>query len=275
MKIILITGLCLAVFRLSAQPENCLLFPEATAARRACELYQAGCLEPQGSAPSQALFDQAIAADSTFAAAWYEKSVPFLKRGLWAEWNRLNNVAVRLDPAEYRGKRGWCRYKFLLDARNALPDLLYHDSITSHKPGRTGDGDYDIRMYIGFCYRDLGDSLTAVKVMEQCILENEEISFTGTWDYYHLGVLHFQLGNLAEAEKWLNKQFIAYPELADNLYYLGKIFLIKNQGETAAAYLKRAEQSFLQGYRLCNPYTGFPDEVALQEIRQLLGKTKP
>jgi tetratricopeptide (TPR) repeat protein len=254
----------------AAQQDNCSLYPDGSPRQRACYLYQSGCEEPQGSAASQELFDSAIAVCPDYALAYYEKSVPFLKRGQFHSWRKYMDVAVRLDPGAFAGNRGWCTMKFLRDYQSALADLLLCDSLRNHQPGYTGDGEYDIRMYIAICYRELGDPVKAIAVMENCIRDNEQHNLLGTWDYYHLGVTRFRSGDTEGALKDLKKQEEIYPRMADNLYYLALAYKASSNVTAALEQIRKARRYFLEGYSRWDPYTETPDEVYLDDIEKLL-----
>src|SRR4051812_11845421 len=109
------------VYKLENNPscyEACLIATEAEAG--------------QGSKASQLQFDKAIELCPGFDYAYFEKSVPYLKRGDFISWKKLIDKAVELNPTGYLAYRGWCRYQFVRDYRGAIADLERLDSLVSY-----------------------------------------------------------------------------------------------------------------------------------------------
>src|SRR5882757_2487796 len=73
---------------------------------QACELATNASMR-QGSRESQEQFDRAISLCPKLAFAYFEKAVPYLKRGQLTVWKTLIDKAVELDPVLYLGYRGW------------------------------------------------------------------------------------------------------------------------------------------------------------------------
>lgn len=108
---------------------NCNVYKEDKACYEACTIaVEAG--NYQGYKQSQQGFDKAITLCPALSYAWFEKSVPYLKRGLFVEWRKLIDKAVELDPLQHLGYRGWCRYQFLRDYKGAIEDLEKLDQLT-------------------------------------------------------------------------------------------------------------------------------------------------
>src|SRR5690606_21534705 len=94
----------------------------------------------QGARRSQLLFDEAIKLCPGFDFAYYEKSVPYLKRGDFITWRRLMDMAVELNPKRNLGDRGWCRYQFLRDYQGAIQDIEKLDSLVIYDIGFSVNG---------------------------------------------------------------------------------------------------------------------------------------
>ncbi len=115
MKLLLLTLLLTLLLHPAMAQPNCNIYAVGTPERAACELYIQAIEFPQGSIQSQVYFDRVLALCPTFAEAYHEKSVPYLKRGDFQTWKKLMDEAVRLQPARFLSDRGWCRFKFLHD----------------------------------------------------------------------------------------------------------------------------------------------------------------
>jgi predicted Zn-dependent protease len=261
---------------LQAQSVNCNLYPVGSSCRRACELYESDARRAtsQGSAASQRYFDEVLAICPTFAPALREKAVPYLKRGDFATWKKLIDEAVRLKPDQNLSYRGWCRFSFLRDYHGARADLTRLLTLTNGNPGQSGNGDYDLRIVLGLCQRELGDSRAALATFDQCIAANEKLQRVGLYDYLHRGVTRLRLGDYAGALRDLELETQQNKNLADTYYYLGLVHAHRKDRARAQQNLTRARSLFLQGYGRRDPYTESLDQVYLADIDKALASLK-
>ena len=77
----------------------------------------------QGEYISQKVFDILIYQYPDYSDAYFEKSVPFNKRGDYAKGFELLDKAVELDPDIHLGYRGYMKLRFLRDYDAALAVL--------------------------------------------------------------------------------------------------------------------------------------------------------
>jgi tetratricopeptide (TPR) repeat protein len=252
----------------AAQP-NCLIYKAGSPERAACEIYLQAIEFPQGSIQSQLYFDRAIALCPTFAEAYHEKSVPFLKRGDFLTWKNLMDEAVRLQPKRYLADRGWCRFKFLHDYGGALADIARLCELTRNQPGRSGDGNYDLRIVAALCQRELGDLRGALATFNACIADNKAQGQVGLYDYLHRGVTKLRLRDYSGALADFKQQRTVNGQLAENYYYTA-LALRKQYQPAAVAQMQTARQLWQQGYRLNDPYLSMPDEISLADIERFL-----
>lgn len=147
-----------------AQP-NCNVYKDNEPCFKACELaIKAG--QYQGSQQSQTQFDEAIALCPTLDYAYFEKSVPYLKRGQFIEWKKLIDRAVDLNPTQHLGYRGWCRFQFLRDYEGAIADLEKLGSLIGPNLGYSVNGDYPLAIALALCYKQLGNKQKAIEIIE-------------------------------------------------------------------------------------------------------------
>jgi tetratricopeptide (TPR) repeat protein len=251
---------------------NCIIYPENSNCQKACEYYNKGISFPQGSRQSQLYFDSAISYCPTFAEPYREKSVPFLKRGLYAEWKRLIDKAVELQPLRYIGIRGWCLFKFLRDYKNAMADLILLDSLSKGDMGMTGDGYFALRSLLALCKRETGDIKGALAEFDKQIGEGEKTNSVKLYDYLLRGVTRLKNGDYAGAMSDLEKQKAKYPLLADTYYYIGKTFQAQGNYKLANEnFIKSRELFTKSGYHQSDPYTSPPDAIYLADIDEALG----
>lgn len=265
-KLLLTLFIAGCIIRLNAQT-NCLVFKDA-AHIKACELYNEAINYPQGSKESQQLFIESINSCPTYAPSLHEMSVPYLKRGDFHTWKILIDQAVASDPVGYLGTRGWCYFKFLRDYSNALKDLKRLYDLKKGQPGYSGDGDYNLRIVMGLCERELGNYKQAI------IYFNEGInSRPGLYDYLHRGVTKMRFNDYKGALADMQKEIGIYKKLADAWYYLGMIQKRLGHNNLARLNFKKAKDLFIKtGYHLNDPYCELPDQVYLSDIEQQLRK---
>lgn len=235
-----------------------------------------GCLEAlealrfsQGSNQSQIHFDNSIGLCSKFDYAYFEKAVPYLKRGDFITWKKLIDKAVSLNPTQYLGYRGWCRFQFLRDYIGAIGDLEKLDSLTSFDIGYSINGDYHLKIALALCYEGVGQRARAIQIIEKQLMVT---GYTpGLFDYLHLGVLKIKMGNLKEGIDALKKQISYNDYLAEAYFFLGlaykKLHLVIESKES----FEKAKTFYLKGYKRLDPYTTPMHRVYFSDIKRELG----
>lgn len=222
----------------------------------------------QGTRGSQLKFDQAIALCPNFAYAYFEKAVPYLKRGDFVTYRRLIDKAVELSPMEYLGYRGWARYQFIRDYKGAISDLEKLDSLSPHDIGYSINGDYQLNFAKALCYKAIGQKTKALEIMEQQLAKQNYSPMT--YDYLHVGVLKMELDDLDGGIVYLKKS-IAYNEyLAEPYYYLALIYKKKKSLKDFMENMEKAKTHYLKGYRRFDPYTHPMDKIYLADIEREL-----
>lgn len=268
MKVFIITLMLLGSIKAYAQP-NCNVYKM----NNNLPCYEA-CLEAtkgeaeQGSKASQLQFDKAIELCPSFDYAYFEKAVPYLKRGDFITWKKLIDKAVELNPAAHLGYRGWCRYQFLRDYKGAIQDFEKLDSLVSYEIGHSINGDYQLNIAKALCYKAIGQKSKAIEIIE-LQLDKKDYSLM-LYDYLHLGVLNMEIKDYANAIKYLNKSIAYNDYLAEPYYYLGLIH--KEQHSTAKfkENMEKAKAYYLKGYKRFDPYTQPMDKIFLADIEREL-----
>lgn len=265
-KLLFVILLIVGTMRCEAQT-NCLVFKDA-AHKKACELYNDAINYSQGSKESQQLFIQSINTCPTYAPSLHEISVPYLKRGDFYTWKMLMDRAVTADPDSYLGTRGWCYFKFLRDYTKAFKDLKKLYDLRKGQPGYSGDGDYDLRIVMGLCEREMGHYKQAIAYFDEAINNRP-----GLYDYMHRGVTKIKLNDYKGALADMQKEISIYKKLADAWYYLGIIQMHMGNKKEAHVSFEQANNLFTKtGYHMNDPYCELPDQVYLIDIEQQLGK---
>ena len=218
----------------------------------------------QGSKESQLRFDTAIQMCPSLDYAWYEKSVPYLKRGDFITWMKLMDTAVRLNPIAYLGSRGWCRYKFLRDYEGARRDIELLDSLSHYDIGYSSDGDYHLDIVKALCYKGLGENKRAIELFErQLSLQNYTASL---YDYLHLGVLYLESGNYKAAISALQNSIKTNDCLAETHYYLALAYKRSGNNDEYENQIQIAKDFYLNGKKRTDPYVDPMDKIYLADI---------
>lgn len=199
-----------------------LLISSCALAQLNCNLYQGQCKEaceqfmleikplgtpesklPQGSKESQMLFDKSIAKCPSMAYFHFEKSVPYLKRGLFSEWKRLMDVAVQYDTG-YLLNRGANQIQYLRNYEEGLKDLnQLVEMRNSIHIGYNPSGEYHAQMLRAICYQKLGNHSKALELLEELL--SSDNYFQDPYDFFHIGIINLEAGNLNAAKEAFDK----------------------------------------------------------------------
>ena len=215
----------------------------------------------------QEILDEALAIDSTFAYAYREKSVAYLKSGDFLTWKTLMDQAVAYDPKGNLGYRGWCRYQFFRDYQGAIADIERLDSLTNYDIGYSANGDYHLHFARAICYQAIGKQQKALAIIDS-LLSSEEYN-VGVYDYLHLGALRLALGDYEPAVQAFRKQEVL-NDLAENQYYLALVYKAMKRTEPYLSHLAKAQEMYKQGRIMKDTYTHQYNKVYLSDIEDEL-----
>jgi len=255
---------------LSFGPPNCNLFEDDC--KEACIEAEQAIMHSQGSKASQIHFDKSIELCPTFAYSYYEKAVPFAKRGSVSEWNKLMDNAVKYNPEEYLGQRGWYHFFFMHNYQASITDIerlqtLYGDTDI----GVTGDAMYHLHILRALCYKGLGQKKKAIRCIEDQMAKEDH--YLGLYDYLHLGVLYLENGNLQNALEILNIQIEQNP-WSEAYYYRAQVYKQLQDSEKCIADLNQALVQYKKGDKMHNSYRQLVDEIYESDILDALKSVK-
>ncbi|WP_076447339.1 tetratricopeptide repeat protein [Chryseobacterium sp. RU37D] len=266
MKKLLFTFTILSPLTVVLSQLNCNSYNDAPC-KEACKLVNLA--EPyQGFKDSQKMLDMAIKLCPNMDYAYREKSVPYLKRGDFITWKKLIDKAVEINPKNNLGYRGWCKYQFLRDYKGALTDLKKLKNMMNDI-GFSQNGDYNLEIVIGLCYKALDQKSKAIELIEKQLSKKEYVPLNH--DYIHLGVLYLEVGNREKAIKCFNKEIEISDYYAETYYYLAMAYKEKNK-ELYTQNLIKAKEFYLKDFRMKDPYTHPMDAIYLQQIIEELKK---
>lgn len=251
-------------------PPNCNLFEGDC--KDACKEAEHAIMHGQGSRASQIHFDKSIELCPTFAYSYYEKAVPFAKRGYMDESMALMDKAVEHNPAEYLGHRGWYHFFFMHNYKAAIKDIeTLQELYGKDDIGVTGDAMYHLNVMKGLCYKGLGQKVKAIRCIEDQMAKKDHHS--GLYDYLHLGVLYLENGNLQNALEILTIQIEQDP-WSEAYYYRAQVYKQLQGSEKCIADLNQALVQYKKGDKLKNSYRQIVDEIYELDIIEALEEEK-
>ena len=219
---------------------NCLIYAEDSGERKACELSYQAIEYRQGSKESQLLFDKAIEVGPKYAWAYYQKSVPFFKRGLFAEGVSLINKAIELEPQNYLYYRAYWyfynrSYNYCIRDLEAL--YIVHKDFYTAIPS----GELEMRLLLGMAYAQSGKVSKGINwVLHLMDTYKHQPHLKGLYDHFCLGILYYQNNQFDLAKAEFEKQLIVQKNFADTYYYLGLIKEKEAKHTAAQGYFKQA-----------------------------------
>lgn len=256
MKSIVFTVMLIATTMTSLSQVNCYIYPEGSPERQACELCDEAIKHPQGSKASQLLFDKAIAIGPKFAWSYYEKSVPYFKRGFLLKGLEILNEAIRLKPLDYLCYRAYWYWQYR-NYKLCIQDLEAYYNMPKAFIQFTPGGEKDMRIILGLAYAKTGDLKKGIETIKKCINSyNSEDDF-GFADYHSLGVLYVKDKQYDNGINTLEKQLLINEDIADTYYYLGLAHLRKNNKVKALKYFEKGLMKLKDEGRYRNTNAGY------------------
>jgi len=266
MRILFLSNLVALSFYAYSQPNcNVYIYNKNEPCYKACITATEG-EGPQGSKKSQLKFDSAIKLCPSLDYAYREKSVPYLKRGDFITWKKLMDKAVEIDPMGNLGYRGWCRYQFVRDYQGAIADIERLNAMTKYEIGYSANGDYQLNIAKALCYKALGEKKKAIEIIEKQLAEKNYSP--GLYDYFHLGVLKIEIGEMEQATCILKKSISINDYFAENYYYLALIYKKQKLVKEFKENMEKAKAYYLKGYKRFDPYTDPMDKIYLADIER-------
>jgi tetratricopeptide (TPR) repeat protein len=218
----------------------------------------------------QQKLDEAIKIDSTFAYAYREKSVAYLKSGNFITWKTLIDKAVKFDPKDNLGYRGWCRYQFFRDYKGAIKDIEKLDSLVAYDLGTSVNGDYHLNIAKAICYKAIGQKQKAIKIIENQLISKDY--YVGIFDYFHLGVWYLEDNQFKKSLKTFKKQLIE-NDLAEVHYYMALTYKKLKDFSNYKKQLEIAKTMYIENKVLFDGYTHHFDKIYLKDIEDEIKTT--
>ncbi len=255
-----ITVIISLIFSYSSAQPNCSVYAEESGERNACQLSHKAVEYQQGSKESQILFDKAIAIGPKFAWAYYQKSVPYLKRGFIIEGLKTLDVAVELDPVEYLCYRAYWYWQYR-NYRLCIKDLETYYQLPKAYNQTTPGGEKDMRIILGLAYAKIGDFKKGIAIIENCLNTYKREIDIGYSDYLSLGMLYYFNKQYNKSIEALNTQVKIIQESAETYYFLGLSHKELSNYDMAKTYLQKALETYTKRNRFRDINGGFKIDI--------------
>jgi tetratricopeptide (TPR) repeat protein len=260
-----------AIICTSYGPPNCNLYKADEGCYTACKDAENAIMFTQGSKESQEYFDKSIQNCPSFDYSFYEKAVPYAKRGLMKEWKIMIDEAIKLNPQEHLATRGWYHFFFMRNYEAAIKDIEQFDQLKKGNVGFTGDGVYHLNVLKALSWKGLGERQKAIQILtEQLNKDDHEV---GMYDYLHLGVLYLEIGEYEKGLENLNKQ-IAHNDLSEVYFYKALCYKHLNKKGESQRNLNTSLAYYQKGTTMANPYRQLVDEIYLSDIEKEIALDK-
>jgi len=237
--------------------------------KEALKFYKIGRSLPQGSTESQCFFDLSIEADDTFSYAYFEKSVPFNKRGNYVKGFELLNKAVELNPKMHLGYKGWLRLVKLKDYHGCIGDLTELKNIKSRSFNIKAWGN-NVDYLIGLSHLGLKEYTKAIYYFNLTIREDkEEINLN---HQLYKAIALYMKEELEQSIQILNTCINHNHNFIEAYYYLGVIYFKKRNKYKATTNFNICLSLYKKGFKARNPYNEVFMELYFENISQYLEK---
>ena len=218
----------------------------------------------QGEYLSQKMFDILIYQYPDYSDAYFEKSVPFNKRGDYAKGFKILNKAIEIDEDVHLGYRGYLKLRFLRNYDAALKDFNRLDSLTPNFVDAPWGEDIDFLR--GECYFGKKKYQQAIEFFNLNVKNHKE-DWVDLQTFVYLGICEHELGNMESAIVEFQRALNQSDKTCEAHFYLAKIYQEKGDLEKANEHILEAEASI--EYKRDDPYKEFLNEIYLNEIIEL------
>jgi tetratricopeptide (TPR) repeat protein len=198
------------------------------------------------------------------------KAMPHIKGGVY-DFASLNK-AVSINPIRQIPYRAFMKCIFSKDYYGALFDLDSAEQLVN------GGGimDHSFLFYKGLCYLSIGKADSAVTYLQKDVAAQSKRMGLGNEHYnslFYLGLAHLYTHQTKQAERYLLASIKSYSKFPEPNFYLGILYLQKNEKIKAKKYFEIAQLALSNGYNMNednNIYVDYPFQISAIEIEQVL-----
>lgn len=224
---------------------------------------------PQGSAEEMNQIQKALLIDSTYAEAWRELSVAYLKRGMPHKWKPYMDKAVELDAKTWQPWRGYLYLWFYRDYQKAISDFNASDTLTPYIDHPQG---HSVDYWRGIAYLGLEDYQNSIRYFDQHITRETEESGEDWVEinaFLYRGLAQLKKKDTLAAKQDFRKIIHYFKKSADAKYHLAQIFHHQKQQDSATMMLSQAMEDFEAGYSNSRPYVEALYQIYREDLTNL------
>jgi len=222
--------------------------------------------ELQGTYLSQTIFDILIWQYPEYSKAYMEKSVAFNKRGEYSKGFYYLNKAVKIDPVNNLGYRGWLRLVKLKDYKGAINDLEKLDSLTPNFE------DYpwgeNIHYLLGISYNGLGNLEQAKDEYNIYFNSEKDSSNLNPMAFVYYGNILLKQDSLKKANKFFNIAISIDKNRTEAYYFKGIYFKKINELDSSNINFKKSLKLYDKGYKNQDSYNEVFQEIYRKDIEK-------
>lgn len=226
----------------------------------------------QGSPASQFMLEEARSYDPFNATIHREIGVPYLKRGFAAEFEEHYEKAVKHDPVDWQGWRGYLYLYFYRDYERALADFNATDTLTPDFVDYPQSMSVDYMRGIIYLQTDrLDQAMAYLDTYIQHEMDGPGFDYIDPQGFYYKGITHYKRQEFSAAKAAFKNGLTLDRRNANHRYWLAKIALQEGDLVTANKLLGEAKTQWQEGYHYYRPYVEdffqlyWPDFVELEE----------
>ena len=219
----------------------------------------------QGVGFSQSMFAILNWQHPDYSDAFFERSVPFNKRGEYHTGFYYLNKAVDLEPKKHLGYRGYMKLRFLRDYEGALKDLDRLDSLTPKVVDAPWGENIDFLR--GECHYGLGNYAKALEYFNLSV-ENQGADWADIQTIVYQGLCYYELANYANAKASFEDALSQYDKTPEAHFGLGRTLL--QMGDTINARKALNATKVNIALKRDDHYKEFLNEIYLVDIQKQL-----
>ena len=199
----------------------------------------------RGSAGEQMMIEEAKKFNPQHATVFREQGLPYLMRGMAADFYPHFQKMVQADSTEWQGYRGYYYLYLYRDYERAIADF---DDVDERTPNFV---DYPNTVSVDYmraiCYEKLQKPVKALEYINKHIKREKETvgeNYIYVVAFIVKGQAHEKLNELNAAKEIYEKAIAIHPKNADLKYYYGKLLLKLGEKNEAAKVLAECREQF-------------------------------
>ena len=225
----------------------------------------------QGTYFSDKLFEILSIQNPNDSYVYRERSVAYNKRGMFNEGFKLLNTAVKLNPKEHLGYRGWMKLYKLKDYDGAIHDfetlIKISPDIIKIMPGE------DVYYLLAISYQGKNNLKKSKYYFEKYFNNRKQKEYIPQIAYVNYGILLICMKDYNHSYIMLDKSLkVNQYQYAESYYYKGIYYERVKKTDSALINYKKALIQYDKGYREKDVYNEVFNELYREDILERKAK---